>query len=832
MKTSHMSLQLLCGLLAFALLASVLATLPLPLVAGEPAVAAAAAENLARGKPYTLWPHPGYALCTDAGDSKQLTDGQTTSGYFWTQPGTVGWQSVRYASVTIDLGDVQPISGVSMTTAAGVAGVTWPLAVYVLVSDDGRAFYHAGDLAVLDRKQNGPWPEGYAIRRLVTHELRTWGRYVQLMIVPLPGGPYLFTDEVEVFLGPPSLLDPSRGRGEPTNAQTLYEQGRLLRAVTQRLDLDRGALIKQIAATELDADVKSRLAAQADAATVAPDEPLEADSSFAAVLPLNGRHAALFGVQAELWKCLELPPLSASVPVLWDPLTPVTVPRRGPSQPMTVHTMRGEYRAGVLNLANSTDRPLTVRLSFRDLPQSPLPPYVSVHEVPWTDTSQGVPVAAALPEARRTSDGWTATVLPGLVRQIWLTWHVTDVPPGDYTGSVLAEAPGLPPLDILVRLKVWPFEFPQRTSLCLGGWSYANHGGSRGVTPQNRAAFVEHLQQRFVNAPWATGSVLRSFEFDRDNPQVIHLDTTALDEWISLWPNAKKYMVFLAVADYGGAIQGSLGGAALGSPEFGQRVGTWIKAWVAHLRSRGIRPDQLGLLIHDEPHEGSDVGPLLAWARAIRAAEPDVLIWEDPTYHKPAAAPSELFDACSVLCPNRPMWLDGGAPFAQFYRQQQAAGRTLQLYSCSGPARLLDPYAYYRLQAWQCWQEGATGSFFWAFSDNGGASSWNEYFAAAGPYTPLFLDDTTVTAGKHMEAIRESVEDYEYFVMLRDAVARARAAGRTGPAVTAGQALLADGARTVLAAEGVNQLHWEAPKDRTLAESVRVKILQALTELQ
>ena len=36
---------------------------------------------------------------------------------------------------------------------------------------------------------------------------------------------------------------------------------------------------------------------------------------------------------------------------------------------------------------------------------------------------------------------------------------------------------------------------------------------------------------------------------------------------------------------------------------------------------------------------------------------------------------------------------------------------------------------------------GGQGSFYWAFGDNSGASSWNEYFAKAGPFTPLFLDD-------------------------------------------------------------------------------------------
>lgn len=793
--------------------------------AGEPG------ENLALGKGYTLFPRPNYAHCTDAGDLEQLTDGKTTTAYFWTQEGTVGWQSARYATITVDLGEIQPISGVSLTTAAGVAGVTWPLAVYVLVSDDGRDFYQAGELLALDRQRQGPWPAGYAIRSLVTRELQTWGRYVQLVIVPLPGGPYIFTDEVEVFRGAAAWSDTARGRGEPVTAQALYQQGRLHRAVTQRLEVDALALKGQIAATELEASVQSCLVAQVDAALEGGD-PWAAETSFRAVLPLVPQHAALFAVQAELWNRLGVPPLSGWRGVLWDPLTPVMLPAQPSAQPIEVHTMPGEYRAAALHLANSTNRALTVRLRFRDLPQSPSPGYVTLHEVEWTDTSQGVPVAAALPLATRTSDSWMVTVLPGLVRQVWMTWHVQDLPPGEYSGAILAETAHQPPLEFPVQLKVWPFQFPAQTSLWLGGWCYTDSGGSRGVTAENREAFVAHLQQRFVNAPWATGSVLRSFEFDRDDPRLIRLDTRRLDDWLALWPDAGRYMVFLAVADYGGAIQSSLGGAVLGSPDFDQRVATWIKAWVAHLRSKGIGPDRLGLLIHDEPHEGSDIRPLLAWARAIRAAEPEVLIWEDPTYRQPAAAPAELFEVCSVLCPNRPMWLAGGEPFARFYHQQQAAGRTLQFYSCSGPARLLDPYAYYRLQAWQCWQEGATGSFFWSFSDNSGASSWNEYLATSGPYTPLFLDDATVTAGKQMEAIRESVEDYEYLVMLRAAVARAKAAGRSGAAVTRAETLLAEGVRSVLSADGVSQLRWDEPKDRTLADVVRVQVLEALAALQ
>ena len=75
-------------------------------------------QNIANGKPYAIYPRPTYRHCTDAGDAEQLTDGKTTSDYFWTQKGTVGWQRVPYATVTVDLGRIEPIGGVAMTTAA------------------------------------------------------------------------------------------------------------------------------------------------------------------------------------------------------------------------------------------------------------------------------------------------------------------------------------------------------------------------------------------------------------------------------------------------------------------------------------------------------------------------------------------------------------------------------------------------------------------------------------------------------------------------------------------------------------------------------------------
>ena len=140
--------------------------------------------NLALGKPYALSPAPNYEHCTDAGDATQLTDGQSTREHFWTQKGTVGWSGAPYVTITVDLGHVEPISGVRFTTAAGVAGVTWPSVIRILVSDDGKSYRDVGDLVAMDRRIHGRWPEGYAIRRLESHELTTRGRYVQFLVIP------------------------------------------------------------------------------------------------------------------------------------------------------------------------------------------------------------------------------------------------------------------------------------------------------------------------------------------------------------------------------------------------------------------------------------------------------------------------------------------------------------------------------------------------------------------------------------------------------------------------------------------------------------------------
>ncbi len=124
---------------------------------------------------------------------------------------------------------------------------------------------------------------------------------------------------------------------------------------------------------------------------------------------------------------------------------------------------------------------------------------------------------------------------------------------------------------------------------------------------------------------------------------------------------------------------------------------------------------------------------------------------------------------------------DGKDDLLSFYQYPEGS-KELQIYGCSGWTKLLDPYLYYRMQPWLCWKYNATGSHFWSFTDNGininttkATSSWNEYALSGSTFTPFFIDSTTVTGGKHMEAAREGVEDYEYFVMLKNKIEEGKA---------------------------------------------------------
>jgi hypothetical protein len=792
------------------------------------ALPATFAVNLALHKPYTM-PAPNYKLCTDPDDATQLTDGQRTTGHFWTSKTTVGWSSSRPIEITIDLGKVQPIGGISLSTAGGVADVHWPTGILVLLSDDKRAWVLAGDLVELsDKEDPAPAYGTYNTHVYQTDQITGRARYVKL--VAETGQVFLFVDEIEVIEGDPGLLEqPTEGPvvGDVRNFVTKHAFARLLRAELMR---DLQAVRDDIATSPAAARAASEQRAQ-ELATRVGLTVIEDTKAFRAVVPMVPLQREIFQLQAKVWQAQGKPPLRLWQSHRWDPLAATAEPMpNAPAPVVQTAMMQNEYRADVLNVTNASDQEMVLQLRIEGVPGRPHPPWLTVRQVLAVGTRRFVAVAAALPEAERNARGWTIRVPAGMTRQIWFDVCSKMLPPGLRRGQiVLAGGPGAPQTTPLV-IRVHDLQFPKETTLNLGGWAYTDRVGAGGVTEQNREELVAYLREHYVNAPWATNGILPRGTFNEAGDFVELPDTDRFDSFRKFWPGARHYMVYVAQGD-GGGFKKEFAGFDLGTPAFENALANWARFWAAYMRRSGLQPEQLALLIIDEPHGTEWYDALSQYTRVINRAAPELTLWVDPQVHD-AETCLEMLRSVDVIVPHRPQWLAQKPWFHDLFRQMHGEGKQLGLYSADGPARTFDPFAYYLLQQWHCFKIGGTWAGFWSFGGDSRFSVWNEYAAAGrGSYCPSFMGPEDVTPGKYMEAVREGVQDYEYLVMLRQRIALLTANGRQHAALPAARKLLAEACDRVLVEAGPKAYRWDQPRNRTVADTVRQEILAALTAL-
>ena len=406
------------------ILLETMATLLIGLVCAASAMAPPVEQrNLAIGKPYTLSPAPTYALCTDQGDATDLTDGkiQTRNDtLLWTEMGCVGWVPFgRPVLVTVDLGQVEPISGAAFYSAARRASsVYYPGSIDVQISEDGKIFHRVGDLAELSP---APQEGEYSLHTFSTDQLRTKGRYVRFVIV---NDPYLFCDEVEVYRGPDSLLNQPIG-GEIVSQTQPQNMLRLLRlGVQRRLALDlaqvRSDIEKQASGKVKEQFLEELNDLQKRAAT--EKYPTSVDG-FRAIVPVGGLDRQILGVYGKLLASEGVAPLT-----LWHTppyqLLPVLQKPAGSLKQLTVQMMENEHRAEAFNLTNASGEATTAHFSIEGLPAASM----RVYQVECVDTSQGIPVSSALVPLEAAQGQYTVSISAGMTRQVWLAFDSKDVP--------------------------------------------------------------------------------------------------------------------------------------------------------------------------------------------------------------------------------------------------------------------------------------------------------------------------------------------------------------------------------------------------------------------
>jgi hypothetical protein len=305
-------------------------------------------ENVARGKPYVLYPRPNYEYTkADPHTFTRLTDGEytdRTKGHFWTQPTTIGWASST-AEITLDLREHYGIRGLLVGTALSTGtDVKLPESIEVLVSIDGRRYHPVGDLVKMDSR---PRPVGYnQIFRLQTDQLMVHGRYVKL-IVHKGGRFFVFIDEIEVFRGSDAwkVERPLPGP-EVEYAMTLLENPFSL-ALKARLDSDLKDARSAVVQADLRSADRARLLADGDAIEQAMHAmpELRASKGFRGTYPLNSIHARIYALYGALRKAQGRVALIAWRANPWDYLRPADLPNDPPAARIDIAAMRGETRA-------------------------------------------------------------------------------------------------------------------------------------------------------------------------------------------------------------------------------------------------------------------------------------------------------------------------------------------------------------------------------------------------------------------------------------------------------------------------------------------------------
>ncbi len=785
-----------------------------------------AGQNIALGQKVTLDPPSNYEY-TKSRNPLQLTDGVYASSKaewdpvsrassLWVQEGTLGWAHKKPVIMTIDLGSVQPISGVIYSTGAQEGNVNWPATIYIATSDDNKTWHYIGDLVQLSPEHPTLLAGEKANFRYIAKNLKTKGRYISLGVL---GMPFVFTDEVEVLRGDDALLKQSAGKEIPEMQEFIARQ-QITTSVQRRLNQDIAAVRALLNNSKISAPQKQKFTARLDKAAAATDDLPVQPEILNTTLPLNDLHRDILAVHGEAQAAQGVKPLTVWKQHRYAWLPFVNKPQTKSAASLDFSMLKNQFRSDAVLLTNAGSTPVTAQIKIFNPPKGAQSGWLQLDSAIWTDTQEGTPVQDALMPMENKNGMYALDIPAGFTGKLWATVDTSKVPSGSY-GSTLTVSNGAQQIAVPLNLNVSKIAMGA-PRLSLAVWDYTSLKGSYGITPENRAAAIKLMQSHFVDSPWSVGWVLptpKAEDFDENNELKTKLNLKNLDEWLDMWPGARNYCIFYNVSR-----TDAFAGAAMGTPEFNAKVGSWAKALAAHFVERGLKPSQLVLCPVDEAYRDIDDEHLLGWGKPIKAAAPEITLFSDPIWREPAKTKyQEAFTLPDILCPH-PGW----SP--EFYQEiARKYNKDLWLYNTPGMKRLGDPQLGYRQMAWRVFDFGGNGEGFWAFGDLSGApTSWNEYNAAKPTYAPAFLGKDTVHNSIHWDAVREGVEDFEELSMLQDAIAKSKDSALKAQA----QKVLSEAVKTVISNAGENtDYDWPNATNPLTVDAQLAKVRAMLEKL-
>ncbi len=727
--------------------------------------------NLALGKPYTLSPTPNYKHCTDPEDRTQLTDG-IKAGANWIKKSTVGWidswnGASRYATITIDLGRVEPIGEVRVcSVGGGRVGVFAPRQLLVTVSDDGRSYYLAGaahnPIMEMELAEPGRIAKSFKFRAT---NINSCGRYVRIMLVS--AGRYVFLDEIEVFAGDRATAEVGTQRRVLATADRLagflsdhrclvracWEIERLVSDMKSGGEDARGANPEQLESAQ-------RL--HREAKQVAVDQTEKIRELQRSVQRLRGQWLNSRGGQPLRWYQADAMYQLRPDDVYGSPVSELQVAR--------LEMWVGEYEPLALTVVNQQPEDATFEVAISLLQNEAgqtFPPHetITLRRAYFVETIRAGLIGDAL--VKITDGCWT--VEAGSVGQLWLTLHNPNLPDGKYHFGVrLRNTVEKPPRETLIPVEVivHPLRFPERVTLKSYNWAYLTMLGLE----RHHIPFAVHdLREHYINVNILP---LSDLPIGKIRLGSLSVDFGQHDRALDYYPDAALFLFFAACSPQRPDGFGRGQWNPYMSDPWKHYFRSYLNQWVDHLRQRGIGYDRFALYPYDE----SLCDEFLQLAKFIKQIDPHIRIFANSIGHSKEYEDIKRFaDYIDIWCLPQPT---SRAPVAASILREQGPEEIWRYAAASYARGALTPYAYYRKMPWLAWADGDTGCGFWVYTDrrqNTPCASWDDFGCEAercsvvydGRYAPVDCGGEIMVPSRRWEAWREGVEDYEYLVQLR-----------------------------------------------------------------
>jgi hypothetical protein len=367
----------------------------------------------------------------------------------------------------------------------------------------------------------------------------------------------------------------------------------------------------------------------------------------------------------------------------------------------------------------------------------------------------------------------------------WVDLYVpADAKPGGYRGTYRVTAAGGKAVEITVLVGVWDFVLPATPTMktAFGDPAARMHAYYR----ERAKAGKEQEPVDWAAVETQCAQMLADHRINATPPMVV---TAKPDDSgaMRVPPGELEAMRSFIDRYHVNAVMVPDAKSVVTDPDF-ERAAllVWLKGWDAFIDELK-RPDvTFYMYIIDEPNDENAYKFVRRWGKAVRAARTKLKVMVTEQTQPQDAAWGDLYGAVDIWCPLFPLFDPENAA------KRQALGETVWAYTalCQGkptPWWHIDhPLLNYRAPAWIAWRYRIRGLLYW-----GGMTYWKQvddpwtdawtYGRTKGPKAPAYNGEGTLAyparpvgydglvPSLRLKALRDAIQDYDYFAILEQA---------------------------------------------------------------